>query len=137
MAKPKPKKVCKRCGWRRSVPVGYFVFVPGVAFFSIDLAELIIRKRPRDPVALSPKQIGKLVPPDNVEAAHVPHVDAALPGILARVSHVRGVSRVLIDGRHRATKALYQGRAFMVYPLTRLETDACIVYRATARGKAR
>lgn len=130
-------KSCKRCKWWRELPVGFQVYVPGVATFDIDKAELLIAKRPRKPVVIPHCQIGRYIKPEQVDAMHVPHVDGSKPCIMAQVSHVVGVGRVLIEGRHRATQNLYAGRAMKVYLLTRAETKACIMHKHTAAGKAR
>lgn len=131
------RKACKRCGWHRQVPVGYQVWVPGVALFDVDRAELIILKRPREAVTISHRLIGRYIKPEQVEAGHVPHVDTTKPVIFAQVAHVRGVRRVLIEGRHRATKCLYQGKDLKAYFLTEAETRVCVGRKLTAAGRKR
>lgn len=131
------KKGCKRCGWRKTNPVGFAVRVLGVAHFDVDRAELVVFKRPRKPITIPHRQIGRYVQPDWVDAEHVPHVDTSKPVIIAQVSHVKGVRRVLIEGRHRATQCLYAGRDLKAYLLTEAETKLCIGRKLTPPGKAK
>jgi hypothetical protein len=130
-------KTCKRCGWHKEGRVGIVVYVPGVAVFEVDRAELLTIRRPRKPVTIPHRLIGRYVQPDQVEAEHVPHVDASKPVIIAQVSHVKGVRRVLIEGRHRATQCLYAGRDLKAYLLTPAETKLCIGRKLTPPGRAR
>lgn len=135
MKKRKPK--CERCQWAKDPTQIMQSRVLGVAKFNVGHAELIISKRPRKPIEITVDQIRRQIAPYDVEPNHVGHVNERNPGIMAQVTHVKGVRRVLIEGNHRATKCLYKGKSFKVYVLTPRETNAVIIRKLTPKGKAR
>ena len=73
----------------------------------------------------------------DVNEEHLAHVDASKPGILAEVTHVVGVRKVLIEGHHRAYRALVLGEDFTALRLTAAETEQVITHRRVPPGMRR
>lgn len=128
---------CERCRWAKDHTSIIESKVDGVAEYSVGHAELILFKQPRKAVEIPLSRIGKLVRPKHVDAEHVEHVRSDKPGIIAYVSHVKGVRWALIDGNHRATKCLYENRKFTAYILTPKESEKVIIRKLTRKGKAK
>src|SRR5712691_10029803 len=64
---------------------------------------------------------------NQVETAHLDHVDPAFPGIVCAVDYTENLSPALclIDGSHRAARCRRDGLQFSAYVLTEEESQLC------------
>lgn len=121
---------CPRCeeGGRRQVREHPQV-VRGV--FDVERAWLLVESVPREAQELPADQVDVLLTGAPLDPAHVEHVDASQPGMLARIAWADFAgewhqAEILIDGHHRAARCRREGRPFRVFRLTLPETRLCL-----------
>lgn len=98
---------------------GYF---GGMYLFDVDMARELVADG-RQPVELEPEDVAFSVDNSRIHLQHLAHVDLKYPGIIAHYWYTTPdgeelVGHVLIDGHHRAARALQEGVPFWVYLLT-------------------
>jgi hypothetical protein len=94
----------------------------GISVFDVGKAKQIVSDS-RGAEVISEEEVRRMVEANDVEQAHLAHVHAATPGIIGQ----RFNGRFLMDGGHRAARALREKRAFWARVLTRDETQACVL----------
>ena len=99
--------------------------------FDVDRANALVLDG-REPVELDEASTEKSVEKSEICEAHVGHVDAAKPGIIAHVECLADdgeviKGQVLIDGNHRALRCLQLKQPFTVYLLTERESKAILL----------
>lgn len=129
------KKPCPNCRWY--LDDEWVVCRKPVGSFYVIAAERIVYERPRRAVTVPRRALRRYVRDGDVNPCHVAHVDRSQPGILARVTHVVGMRRVLIEGHHRALQAWEAGEDFRAYELTEEETAEVCYRRGVPPGMRR
>ena len=107
--------------------------------FDIDLARRIVSSG-HQRVQLYPRDLRLEVKSSELDEAHVPHVDPTIPGIISHIyfpeadgTEVHG--HLLIDGHHRAARALQLKQPFFAYILTEAESRE-VLLKLARRSKA-
>ena len=134
MSKRKSAVSCKVCVQRQKGEVELYEIrdEEGSYIFNVDQAKKIIAGgRPSIPV--SEETIRQILAINQHEPRHLKHVDPSRPGIVVR----RFGGLVLLDGVHRAARALQAGTEFRVYELTYEESLQCLVNQTTPANEAR
>lgn len=98
--------------------------------FNIDIARGFVTDG-REPVELDRDDVEYSIDRAEINEAHIAHVDATIPGIVAHVFFPTKDGRVvhaqrLIDGHHRASKCLQLGVPFCAFLLTERESVAIL-----------
>ena len=120
---------CEECVGRsfglRQLAYRALVGKPGVEewkTFDIGVAMRIVNNG-RAPMEYPSEYLQQFVENNQYTEAHVEHVDATQPGILAFVPMPDGNTyAAIIDGSHRAVKCYREGKPFRVLALTEKET---------------
>jgi hypothetical protein len=122
---------CQRCRVRDGGGREMFDWLCGHYRFDVTRAKELAGDRP--PLRLSRRMLREQLEGVSVGADHLAHVDPAEPGILGWVRVWSAPERVLLDGHHRAARALADRVPFRARVLTEEETTACTTRRL--RGK--
>ena len=89
-------------------------------------------------IVLSPAHLAPLTARAQVDPHGVAEASVWMPGVLAPYFdwEVERFVHVLIDGNHRATRALQRGQPFQVWELSKAESLACLIQHSfpTERG---
>lgn len=107
--------------------------------FDVDLAREIVSDG-RDPTEIDPDDVEYSVKSSVIDEFHVPHVDISIPGIISHIFFTQEDGEVvhghvLIDGNHRAARALQLGKPFFAHVLTRAESRRILLRKPTARRR--
>jgi hypothetical protein len=94
----------------------------GISVFDVTEAKRIASDS-RAAEVVADQELRRMVEENDVEEAHLAHVDPEMPGIIGQ----RFSGRFLIDGAHRAALALAEERAFSARVLSREETQSCLL----------
>jgi hypothetical protein len=122
---------CYRCDWYLAGDQGNICLMKGIGYFDVDAARRIIRTRRRPPETLMPDEIRQFhhFITDDPTEAHLDHVNPRKFGIVATypLGRRRRRYRFVLEGNHRAHRAIRDGRPFRFYVLTDEESDACFL----------
>jgi len=121
---PRSAKPCPICSERRNAASEVFVVGkgPDKHVINVEKARRIVADGRRATV-LSEQTIKRLMTVTQHVPEHLPHVDPTQPGIILH----RYGGLVLLDGIHRAVRAVQENRSFYVYTLSNHESLACLV----------
>lgn len=87
--------------------------------FNVDMAARMVASTPRQTTEPSKEWLESTMGMVNIDEKHLPNVDTAKPGIIAQLTFKDGYRFTpLIDGNHRATKCLQEGKQFTAHVLT-------------------
>jgi hypothetical protein len=94
----------------------------------------------REPVEVEEDSVRASVAECELDDFHVPHVNAAIPGLIAHIHYPLKngeviKAHVLIDGHHRAARCLRERRPFFAYLLSEQES-LDILLRSPIKKKA-
>lgn len=103
--------------------------------FDVDRAFKIVADG-REPVEVDEESIRRALKRTRIYKEHLEHVDLKYPGIIAHVSCVTpegdfASGHALIDGNHRAARALDLGVPFFAYVLTEAESEEILLHQTT------
>jgi hypothetical protein len=125
---------CEKC-WAAMLPddvvkTGFSFVVEGFGEYDWDIAmaKRIVSNVPHEAVVLLPEELAGLASNNGIDEEHVMHVDVDIPGIMAQAwdPSQNCPAVVLIDGSHRAVKALITGVEFRVCVLSDQESNQCL-----------
>jgi hypothetical protein len=126
---------CYRCEWYREGEEGTVCRVTGVGIFDVVRARAIVRRRRRRAVHLKPRQLRRLTELSDTYRPHLAHVNTRKCGIVGRYRTEDGqVIEFMLEGNHRAARAIQSGRPFRVHRLTNKETAEIFIGRQKPRG---
>lgn len=128
---------CYRCDWYKEGDAGNVCRVSGWGTFDVDEARRIIKRHRRRAVRYSYRRLNRVVNPHStIHEPHLAHVNLRKAIIVARYK-VDGepVERFLLEGRHRATRALLERLTLKVYELSLEETRAIFIGKRAPKGK--
>ena len=126
-----PPGECARCQLNADDGGEVFRHRKGTFKFDVDFAIEIVSDG-REPVEVDEESLRHTLLKSEVDEQHLPHVNMGRPGIIAHVTYHLDdgetvTAHLLIDGNHRATRSLREGRPFFVYLLTEEETDRTLL----------
>ena len=121
---PRSAKPCPICAEREAATTEVFVVGDGQERYvlNVERAKRIVADG-RPATVLSEQTIKRLMKVTDYVPEHLAHVDATQPGIILH----RYGGLILLDGIHRAVRALREHRTFHVYTLSQHESLACVV----------
>jgi hypothetical protein len=122
---------CLRCRVRDEGDREFFDWLCGHYRFDITRAKELAGDRP--PVRLDRRLTREQLEGAQVDVGHLAHVDPAEPGVVGTVRVWSVPKPVLLDGHHRAARALADRVPFRARVLTEEETTACTTRQP--RGK--
>lgn len=128
------RDACSRCARRTEA---FYCYKKNFVF-DVDLARSFVSDG-RQPIELDPVDVEWAISRCQINESHVPHVDPAIPGIVAHMffldedgTYAHG--HRVIDGHHRAVRCTEMGLPYMVYVLSEAESIACLS-KAPAEAK--
>lgn len=124
---------CKICVARRKNKIELYEIrdEEGSYLFNVNKArEIVADGRPSQP--LSRETVRQIVAINQYHPPHMKHVEPFKPGIA--VKRFGGI--ILLDGVHRAARALREGREFRVYELTYEESLQCLAGQSSPPDEA-
>lgn len=118
------KNPCKKCRPRTRGEAFYYMRERYV--FDVDLAREIVADG-RAPMEIDERGVSVCVDTCEVDWDHVPHVNPAIPGIVAHVWFQQPSGEMvhghrIIDGHHRAARCLKDGLPYLAYVLSEEES---------------
>jgi hypothetical protein len=121
---PRSAKACRICAERETLTTEVFVVGEGQGKFALNVkrAKRIVADGRRS-IVLSEQTIKRLMTVTDYAPEHLAHVDTTQPGVILH----RYGGLILLDGIHRAVRALRENRTFYVYTLSNHESLACVV----------
>ena len=129
--KAKPSQSCAKC---KSKGRETFWYMRHRYLFDVDLARKIVSSG-HQPMRLNLRDLRLEVESSELDEQHVAHVDPKIPGIISHIffpeadgSEVHG--HILIDGHHRAARALQLKQPFFAYILSEAESREVLLKQA-------
>lgn len=122
-------KGCKRCRMNDFTPVFTYEWPNGdVWVWNIDRAMDVLREnRPRPLVAVPVDDAKAILAKNEIDPAHVPHVDPNQAGIAVELAVGDHKELVLIDGNHRMARCVEMNQPFKVWVLDEAESGRCLI----------
>lgn len=125
---PTEANACPRCHvgeWET------FFYMNGHYVFDVDKAREIV-KDGRETFELDPADVRFSVETSEIDERHLPHVNMSIPGIMGHVwlpvaDGEVWHGHVLIDGNHRAARALKEGIPFEIFVLSEEESRSVLL----------
>jgi hypothetical protein len=118
---------CRRCRVRDDGDREMFDWLCGHYQFDVTRAKELAGDRPS--VRIDRQAMREQLQGVTVDAGHLAHVDPSEPGVVGTVRVWSAPEPVLIDGHHRAARALADRLPFRARILTEEETAACTTRR--------
>lgn len=120
-----------RCRHCRSHGRETFHYMQRRYVFDVDRARELVSDG-RESVELDEADARFFVHTSRIRWDHVPHVDLSIPGIVAHIFFTTNEgefvrAQILIDGHHRAARALDLGQPFLVHVLSEDESEAILL----------
>jgi hypothetical protein len=97
----------------------------GLYVFDVDRARRLAGDR--EPEEVDEVRLRRVLARRGICREHVPHADHTRPGLVGVIAEGRAVLRVLLDGAHRAARAVREGVPFRAQVLTVAETRRCLM----------
>lgn len=132
-----PRSKCYRCQWYQDGDQGNVCKVQGWGYFDVEAARKIIGRTGRRTVLYDAKTLRKVISENSsIFEPHLLHVNVRKPGILARYKPPDGPAETfLLEGRHRAVRQMFDGKALKLYELTEEETQMIFLGKRVPGGK--
>ena len=124
---------CYRCDWFREGDAGNICRIRGLGHYDVSKAREIVKRARRKAQTVSPRTLSRLVHGDVYEP-HVAHVNTRKAGIMMTVETDDGLEQHLIEGKHRAMRAIRSNRPFRVYNLTAKEAQQVFIGKRAPNG---
>jgi hypothetical protein len=122
---------CQRCRVRDGGGREMFDWLCGHYRFDVTRAKELAGDRPS--VRIGRRELRDHTHGVTVDAGHLAHVDPSEPGVVGTVRVWSAPEQVLLDGHHRAARALADRVPFRARVLTEEETAACTTRRLCVR----
>lgn len=125
---PSPAPQPVRWGhWELQQVFEYIIPDIGTLRWDINRARACVTAHPRPAWPIPPHDLAEIVAANTHDPAHLDAVNPAEPGIAAPLLTEGHIDYILIDGHHRAARALRDGLPFAAVPLSDAENRRCLL----------